>query len=270
MTFQPMGNWGSEVSLTDIEALPTPERLGIRHNPIEHARLLETTRRCFDMANYELTEWKYLLSNDKQRMLAGFEIKHKDLPNYAEWSFTGAIMTSTNSTLSARLLFGQTVAVCDNGCIWAEHVLRHKHTFNAPTNLKYMIMDKIENLTTITSDIHRSTEIMKQIPMNDAKVHDFLVQSCKRDVLKWQHAPLVLDQWNDPDYEDFKPRTQWSLFNAYTHVWKKRNQFELSARSSKLIDHQDRWNNTEFVGTPTNDIESQEPDQDGKTRLLPI
>jgi hypothetical protein len=248
MTFNAMGNWGNEVSLSDIKDLPLPDQLGNRHRPIPHSQLIETTSQSFQMSGYNLNDWKYLLSNDNQRMISSFTITRSDLPMYEDWSFTGAIMTSTNSTLSARLLFGQTVGVCDNGCVWAEHILKHKHTENAPTNLKYMILEKAQNLLTVVDKIHKETEAMKYKLMSDPQAHDYLVQSCIKGVLKWQHAPLVLEQWNNPEHEEFKPRNQWSLFNAYTSIWRERNQFDLNSKSSNLIDHNHDWTQEDEVG----------------------
>jgi len=270
MTFTAMGNWGFKVSLEELQTLPEPSSRGARHFPIPHSRIVDITARTFDMTGYELSNWEYYLSNDNQRMLAGFEIRRPDLDIPQDWSFTGGIMSSTNSTISAKLLFGSNVGVCDNGCIWAEFSLRHKHTTNAISNLKYMILDRIadidaddlgslnphgntSNLRSIVNKISNETQGMKSIVMDDAQTHDFLVTSCKNGVLKWQHAPLVLEQWNTPAYDEFSPRTQWSLFNGYTHVWKEQNQFDLSQKTNKLLETVHDWNNEEFVGQQTSE-----------------
>jgi hypothetical protein len=252
MGFNAMGNWGNQVEKPDINHLPIPASRGSRHYPIPHSNMVDMTMKTFDRMGFELDKWEYYLSNDNQRMLAGFQIKHPGLTWHDEWSLTGGIMTSTNSTISARLLLGQNVGVCDNGCVWAEHQLSHKHTENAANNLKYMIMDKAETIFDIAKQIEKDTNNMKSIRLVNSQVHDFVVQSCRDNTLKWQHAPLVLEQWYNTKHESFKARNQWSLFNAYTDVWRDKNRFDLSSRTSKLHNLIHDWNNDEFVGPQTN------------------
>ena len=50
--------------------------------------------------------------------------------------------------------------------------------------------------------------------------------------------PKVIEAWEDPEHEEFTPRTAWSLFNAFTEVQKgsgPRSQMEGSLRLSALF-----------------------------------
>ena len=65
-----------------------------------------------------------------------------------------------------------------------------------------------------------------------------MVEAIRASVLPASRLPKVLEAWEEPKHEEFKPRTAWSLFNAFTGVQKgasPRAQMEGSLRLSSLF-----------------------------------
>jgi hypothetical protein len=65
-----------------------------------------------------------------------------------------------------------------------------------------------------------------------------MVHAIRGNLLPASRLPKLLDAWEEPEYEEFKPRTAWSLFNAFTEVLKSRaprQQMEGSLKLSQLF-----------------------------------
>jgi hypothetical protein len=65
-----------------------------------------------------------------------------------------------------------------------------------------------------------------------------MVEAIRANVLPASRLPKVIEAWEEPQHEEFAPRTAWSLFNAFTEVQKgapPRLQMEGTLRLSSLF-----------------------------------
>ena len=46
--------------------------------------------------------------------------------------------------------------------------------------------------------------------------------------------PDVVQEWREPSHSEFRPRNLWSLFNAFTEVYKTQSPMLTLARSEAL------------------------------------
>src|SRR5439155_23364020 len=49
-----------------------------------------------------------------------------------------------------------------------------------------------------------------------------ILAAFRRGIISSLQLPKVCGEWESPRHEEFKPRTAWSLFNAFTEVLKPR------------------------------------------------
>lgn len=79
---------------------------------------------------------------------------------------------------------------------------------------------------------------MKVLPVSQERAHYLMVEGVQSGVLPASWLPKVIEVWEEPRHEEFKPRTAWSLFNAFTEVQKgasPRQQMQGSLRLSQLF-----------------------------------
>jgi hypothetical protein len=79
---------------------------------------------------------------------------------------------------------------------------------------------------------------MKALELPAAHAHHLMVEAIRAQVLPASRLPKVIEAWEEPQHEEFTPRTAWSLFNAFTEVQKTnapRAQMEGSLRLSALF-----------------------------------
>ena len=91
----------------------------------------------------------------------------------------------------------------------------------------------IGKLMTAWNEQDKRIERYKGHQLTDEVVHDIAVRSVDAGVLPNRKLPDLLHEWREPRYEDFQPRTAWSLFNSYTEVLKG-NLTELPRRTERL------------------------------------
>ena len=79
---------------------------------------------------------------------------------------------------------------------------------------------------------------MKARELPRVQAHHLMVEAIRSDVLPASRLPKVLESCEEPQHQEFLPRTAWSLFNAFTEVQKAagpRAQIEGSLRLSSLF-----------------------------------
>jgi hypothetical protein len=65
-----------------------------------------------------------------------------------------------------------------------------------------------------------------------------MVEAVKGNVVPASRLPKIIEAWEEPRHDEFRPRTAWSLFNAFTEVQKDsgpRAQMEGSLRLASLF-----------------------------------
>ena len=63
---------------------------------------------------------------------------------------------------------------------------------------------------------------MKETPVTDKEVGKLVLNYIREKyVLSSTNIKRIVDEWDKPRYEEFKPRTLWSLQNACAEVFKK-------------------------------------------------
>lgn len=149
------------------------------------------------------------------------------------------IRHSNKSRFSIQLVAGATVFVCSNGMFCGDFVLRRKHTTNAhyqlPGLMRGAIIDAVNMLDRkLFSDVDQ----MRQTEVTSRQAEHLLVEAGRTGVMAWSQLGKVDREWRDPRHPEFKDRTAWSFYNAFTEVAKDfsaRNQMDTIRDAKSLI-----------------------------------
>lgn len=66
----------------------------------------------------------------------------------------------------------------------------------------------------------REIQDMKAFAMGPERAHHLMVEAVKAHILPASRLPKVLEAWEEPRHDEFRSRSAWSLFNAFTEVLK--------------------------------------------------
>lgn len=207
----------NRVSYVDVCSVraPRPTRTW---NPLPHSALVETVRGALRQQGLHVTGEAHALSHEGQRYfgLLGLEARNPD----RGYSLVVGLRNSHDKHLPAGLVAGTQVFVCDNLSFGGEVRLKRKHTRHIGRDLPGLVTDGIGRLQ--QAWVHQDIRIgrYRAFPLNDTLAHDLIVRSVDAGVISNRQVPEVLSEWREPRHEDFRPRTVWSLHNAFTEVWK--------------------------------------------------
>ena len=252
-------NCNEYVEYEDLATLPLPPARD-KFVPMAHQDLYDKAVRNLSMLNYEPVKPKFLVDHTKQKFVATFGIKRgfdyvreetnkfmnvsdtSDEFSNNDYAFEVGLINSNDGSMAAKLFTGTRVFVCANGQWSGEVILSRKHTRNAGYDINRALRDFVFELEETRRDTFASFDKLKEYDFSSkSEVHDFVIETCKRNILPWQHVPKVLDHWDYSEHKEFKDRNGYSLFNAYTSHWRGANEFSLASKTTKLRNYIDEF-----------------------------
>ena len=149
------------------------------------------------------------------------------------------IRNSNDKSLPIAFCGGSRTITCDNLAFSSEVVIASKHTrfgevrFNEAISRAVQLLHQFRE--TEAARIQRWQHRELSIDTADA----LLIRAYERQVITAPLLPCVIREWRQPSFEEFRPRTLWSLFNAFTTVLAARqrsNPQRFAARTIRLHD----------------------------------
>lgn len=134
------------------------------------------------------------------------------------------LRNSHDQTFPAGLAIGSRVFVCDNMAFSGEVVLKRRHTREILRDLPNLVDRAIERLLSLGKYQAQRIAAYKEYELDvlddGREVHDLVIRSLDAGVIGPRRIQAVLQNYRQPQHEDFQPRDLWSLFNAYTEALK--------------------------------------------------
>ena len=215
----------------EVTNTSTPSPTNTWH-PIPHIELIERVEEALQLNHLEIGNVAHALSNEGARYFGLMEIRSPELPA-EDYAYVLGLRNSSDKKFPAGLVLGFCPFVCDNLAWNGEIKVARKHTRYIRRDLVGLVQTSIGKLMSAWHEQDKRIARYKQRELTDEVVHDIAVRSVDVGVLPNRKLPDLLKEWREPHYEDFQPRTAWSLFNGYTEILKG-NLAELPRRTERL------------------------------------
>lgn len=196
----------------DLLTLPTPEATAT-HHPIPHARLVETILESLAYRQLQVVRDEYAVTEDGMRLFGFLEVNIE----HGSVRLALCFRNSHDKSFSLGLIAGYRVFICDNLAFSGEFAaIARKHTKNVELVETVSVgVDRVQRhfqKTTAQIDAWQGFDL----PDAQAKavIYDAFVVG-DLDAPK-KLATSVHSHYFEPKYEEFEPRTMWSLSNAFT------------------------------------------------------
>ena len=208
--------------------------------PLAHGEVLDKVEEALKAAGLEIAR------DDEGNIRKRFTTVDDHAKMYATLPLTSriddqsrlmiGIANSWNKTLALRIGFGSEVFVCTNGAFFAEKVIGRKHTKNILEDLKSLIAKALEQTNTYVEQQRNFFARLREVNMTDKDAHDFIVRAAvDHDTITGGEVVDVVEEWRKPRYEEFNPRTAWSMFNAFTEVGKRIQTKNGNLHSERMV-----------------------------------
>lgn len=188
------------------------------HFPIPHIRLVEGVEQALVERGFMIEgEWHGLNSaNDKY--FGMFDVRSER----ADYNIVVGFRNAHNKQMSAGLVLGSRVFVCDNMAFSGAVRLQRAHTKFIERDLPGIIAAGIGKIADMRVDQDRRIQAYKVTELTDTQADHLIVQMVRERILVPSHVGKVINEWDNPRHHEFRQdgMTAWRLFNACTEILK--------------------------------------------------
>ncbi len=227
------GGWAA--TKADLAAVPVPESTQSYH-PVPYRRFVEEVELHVPRFGLEVRSAQFALAREGGQMF-GVLTCGNGTPD-RDYALCVGVRNSYDRSLAVGLTVGSRVFCCDNLAFSGEVTMHRKHTVNVFRDLPDLIYRMLGQVAAMRERTDGEIAAMKARELEPVGAHHLMIEAIRSNVLPASRLPKVLEAWEEPQHEEFTPRTAWSLFNGFTEVLKAtppRAQMEDSLRLSSLF-----------------------------------
>lgn len=209
---------GVYVEREALGKIRTPRATQTWH-PIPHKRLLDGIQKTVERSGLNVINEAHAIANDGARYFGLLQVANGHNPE--DYSLVLGLRNSHDKMFPAGLVVGSGVFVCDNLAFSGEVEIGRKHTRFIERDLPGLIESAVGRVGDLRRHQDNRIAAYKRFELQDAQVHDLLIQSLDARVVPVTRIPEVLAEYREPRHPEFaKERNAWRLFNAFTETLK--------------------------------------------------
>lgn len=188
--------------------------------PVSHSRVLDTVKSTLTDAGFEIQKLALGLSRDGHRFFGTLDLT---TPVHTGVALAVGVRNSTDQTFPLGFCAGNRVFCCDNLAFHSELMVRKKHTINGERRFSTAISAAVSGLAVFKDQEHDRIQRFLTTELTEEQADSYILRAYEKNVFSIRDLPRVIHEWRNPSFEEFRPRTVWSLFNAVTTVLTERS-----------------------------------------------
>lgn len=205
----------TRADLARIDA-PAPTRTWF---PLKHSTVLDRTCETLDAAGFRIDSMQLSVARAEARFFGTLRLNNRITP---EVSLAVGIRNSNDQSFPIGFCVGERTFVCDNLSFHSEIVISRKHTRFGETRFQEAMSRAVLGLHQFQASAAQRIAALNNWELSDDQANSLILQSFESGIVSNHLLPTVIREWRQPAIEDFKPRTGWSLLNAFTAALKDR------------------------------------------------
>lgn len=218
------------ITREQLAMVPTP--LGTStHRPIPHSEVVQALIDTLGLRKIAVAAEEYAVSRDGMNLFGVMEIDQ----GMQGARFALGIRNSNSKLFRLSVTVGYRVFVCANLAFSGDFtpvLAKHTKNFSILNALSVGVDDMMRNFKPMVESVER----FRQSQLSDVSAKMIIYRAFVEGELE---APRHLDRkvhdlYFDPKYEEFQPRTLWSLSNAFTSAFKELEPIPAYRATAKL------------------------------------
>jgi hypothetical protein len=213
------------VSFEDLAAMPTPQSMGIKHNPVPHATLVEGILEEISDRGFVPSKQQYAVSGNGQALFGVIDLAPVGtsglVADSVQQGLSIGFRNSVNQSMAIKAVAGTRVFVCDNLALSGDMIaMSRKNTtgLNLADELKAgfdKFCQQAELMATQVQELtgHALSNDEAKVIIFDAFAAKFLPVRLMDDVANFYFKASDATP-------DCQPRTMWGLHNSFTRALK--------------------------------------------------
>lgn len=208
------------VTKGDLELIPVPPKTQTWF-PVRHFDVLDAVEETIGAAGFNVRSMQLSISREGRRFFGVLDLS--SLVAEAV-SLSVGIRNSNDKSFPIGFCIGNRTFVCDNLAFSSEIVISKRHTRFGEDRFREGIANVVAKLRDYQQFETQRIERLQQQELSDERADATILRAWDKGIVGTRMLRPLIDQWRTPAYEDFLPRTAWSLLSAYTHVAKNRQR----------------------------------------------
>lgn len=208
---------GRFVEEDELRQVETPEATK-SHVPVPHHHYLDLVRSTCPDYGLEIQNQVHALSETGDVYFGILNLGAASMPDGT--GFVLGLRNSHDKSVATGLVSGTRVFVCDNLCFSGEFKICRKHTSRILHDLPQLVDKAVAGVEAMRVDEAERIDAYRNLQIEDRRHADHVMMQILR--MGGMPASMVgkVDQaWAEPEHDEFKDRTLWSLYNAVTGVY---------------------------------------------------
>jgi hypothetical protein len=220
----------TKIGRAELAEVPTPAATAT-HRPIAHHQIVEALVETLGYRQIGVVNEEYAVSPDGMKMFGVLDLA----TGFEGCRFSIGIRNSHDKSFRLAITTGLRVLVCENMAFTGDFtpvLAKHSKNFSLQDSLAIGVDRMQRNF----EPMRRQTEQWRQQQLSPASAKLIIYRAfIEGDLQAPKHlSGVVHDLYFNPKYEEFQPRTMWSLSNAFTSAFKELEPIPQFRATAKL------------------------------------
>ena len=226
-----------KITREELQHIPVPEATRT-HQPIPHHDIVQTLVETLGFRHIGVVREEYAVSSDGMRMFGVLDLE----TGLHGCRFSVGIRNANDKSMRLALTVGYRVLVCDNMAFHGDFtpvLAKHSKNFSLIDALSIGVDRMQRNFAPMQEQIETWQAL--QLPDETAKLVIYRAFIEGELAVPKQLGRVVHEHYFNPQFEEFQPRTLWSLSNAFTSALKGLDaipQFRATAKVGQFLQAQ--------------------------------
>jgi len=225
----------TKIGRAELARVSTPEATAT-HRPIPHHEIVEALVETLSFRQIGVVNEEYAVTPDGMKMFGVLDLA----TGFEGCRFSIGIRNSHDKSFRLSITTGLRVLVCENMAFTGDFtpvLAKHSKNFSLQDSLAIGVDRMQRNF----EPMRRQTEQWREQQLSPASAKLIIYRAfIEGDLQAPKHlAGVVHDLYFNPKYEEFQPRTMWSLSNAFTSAFKELEpipQFKATAKLGAFLE----------------------------------
>lgn len=169
------------------------------------------------LKGFEYLSENYVVAKEGKQLFGMINFRDR---NREDAGISVAFRNSYDKSMSIGIALGTQVFVCENLCLSGEITIMRKHTKNVWDNLEQQVIGALYKYRSTYDDAQADIDRMKTIDITDHEAYSRMGVAFGEGIVGPRQLQVVKNEWQKPSFDDFQPRTMWSLYNDFTYALK--------------------------------------------------
>jgi hypothetical protein len=207
-----------EVTREIVEAVPVPAPEG-RWHPLSHGSVLDLVVKRLGVAGFEVARQRLALSRNDQRLFAVLDLASRVSDACGGITLACGVSNSLDKSTAVRIVLGSRVFCCDNLALRGSVLVAKKHTRHVVARFEEAVARVMGELEEFRRAETARIALFREKDLSDARAHSLMLRAFRAEIVSHLLLRRVMKLWEEPEREEFRPRTLFSLENAFTSAF---------------------------------------------------